>query len=110
MQMRAIAVLIGDELYNAQGHRVDEPVRAIVPHVVVERFEVTVPPALDTVEDIVAQLARIIKAAQHLDDADRSRVREFVEAARSTLLATTRLDRSDQQIFQTALHNAARQG
>ena len=121
MKMRTlIAVIRGDEIYNAHGQRIDEPraVAGIASAVAVwsddrQRHRNGVPdlidpPAMGAVEEIVAMLAQIVKLAQTLSANDQRRVREFVVAAQSTLNATTRMETGDQRVFEAALRNAAR--
>lgn len=108
--MRPLAVLIGGDLYTPQGMRIggDRPSDTRAVATAHDNYVID-PPSIGGVEEIVALLARIVKVAQGLNESDARRAREFTEAARSALYATTRLDAADQRTFQNALRNAARQ-
>ena len=105
--MRTIGVLIGNELYNANGVLLN-PEPPIESRALATRHGQEIEP-MDDVGEIVAMLARIVKVAQTMSADDQRRVRDFVEATRSTLAATTRLPGDDQRAFEMALRNAARQ-
>jgi hypothetical protein len=65
---------------------------------------VPLPPTLDA---LVQNLASILTASQHLSHDDQGRLRDFVLAAGSVMMARTRLDECDQKRFETALRDAA---
>lgn len=108
--MRPLGVLIGGELYTSQGMRMGgdrtSETRAVATSEDINLIEL---PSMDGVDEVVMMLARIVKLAQRLNATDQRRIREFVEAARATLFATTRLDSTDQQAFEAALRHAASQ-
>ncbi|UGA45661.1 hypothetical protein HU230_0006375 [Bradyrhizobium quebecense] len=108
--MRAVAVLIDGEVYSANGTRIGGGDRISETRAVttMSASPVVNPASMGGVEEIVSMLARIVKMAQGLSADDKRRVREFVEAARSTLFATTRLDATDQRVFEMALCSVAR--
>jgi hypothetical protein len=60
------------------------------------------------VDQIVVYLSQVVALAQPLSEDDRRRVRQFVYGASNVLEATTRMPKSDQQIFEVALRDAAR--
>ena len=101
-----ILTIIGNEIYGSNGMLLNpEPSKS---RALVTRYAHEIE-LVDDVAEIVTMLARIVKLAQALTVNDQRRVREFVEATRSTLAATTRLPGDDQRAFETALRWAARQ-
>lgn len=110
MDVRNIAVLVDGKLYGPEGYRISPEVseaRAVTTIETVSRANEDAPP-MSPIDEVVAMLARIVKLAQAMPQADQRKTRNFVEAARSTLQATTCLDPVEQQKFQTALRTAAR--
>ena len=108
--MRPLAVLVGGELYTPQGIGIggdrSSDTRAIA---TAHDNYVIDPRSMGGVDEIVGLLARVVKLAQTLNANDARRAREIMEAAKSAIYATTRLDRDDQQAFEMALRQAARQ-
>jgi hypothetical protein len=59
------------------------------------------------VDEVVTLLAQVVFLAQSLDADDQRRVRDFVHACSSTLMATTYLPSADQRAYENALRAAA---
>jgi hypothetical protein len=59
------------------------------------------------VDRIVTVLSELVLRAQSMSEKDQRRVRDFVAAAQSMLSATTCLPKSEQQLFEAALRDAA---
>ncbi|UGA46134.1 hypothetical protein HU230_0008895 [Bradyrhizobium quebecense] len=55
------------------------------------------------VDRIVGHLGQVVRLARNLSEGDARRVRAFVHAASSALLATTYLPKSDQALFEHSL-------
>jgi|tagenome__1003787_1003787.scaffolds.fasta_scaffold20694482_3 hypothetical protein len=108
--MRPLVLLIGDEIYTPQGTRIGgdrcSETRAVA--TALDNCEID-PRSMGTVEEIVILLARAARLAQGLNADDARRARDFFEAARSLLHASTRLPADDQGLFEAALRNSARQ-
>ncbi|WP_426525657.1 hypothetical protein [Bradyrhizobium sp. McL0615] len=114
-----IGVLGVDGLVSVGGEVIARPAAAPVPApAVVQPSAVEVVPyrqrrndvaVLDRVDEITALFARALKLTVTLSREDQQRVRNIMEATRSTLYATTYLDRPDQAKFEQALRNAARE-
>jgi len=103
--MRAIATIIDGVAYSPEGIRLSperEPARAVT---VQEPPRRNVAP-LDPLDKYNEHLAAAIRIAQDLSPQDQQRASEFMEAARATLTATTRLKAAELRKWQTALRNA----
>lgn len=100
-----LGVIIGNELYNSQGLRINQPVsdtsRAVAVNDGGPSHALQPAPLMDEIDEIVSLLARATKLAQGLSAADQRRVRDFFHA--SLLHATTSLPQEDQSRFQNAL-------
>jgi hypothetical protein len=113
--MRAIAIFRDGQLISAEGELiseaprpVSEPSRAVAAPVWHERTRE--PPRnvkpLDVLDRYNEHLAAAIRLAQDMSPEDQQRASEFMEAARATLTATTRLKAAELRKWQAALRNA----
>jgi hypothetical protein len=100
--MRVLGVVIDDELYSPQGHRLS-PSRAPA---IVEPEPPRAVRHLDPIDEFNAHLAQAIRVAQAMTEHDKRRASEFMEAARGMLTAVTRLKPDEQRRFEQALRNA----
>lgn len=60
------------------------------------------------VDQIVEHLSCVVVLAQKLSEQDMRRAREFARVTHAVLTGTTCLPKSDQQLFQDAIRDAAR--
>jgi hypothetical protein len=66
--------------------------------------------SMSEVDQIAGLLGQIVMRTKSLSDKDRARVREFIRMTQAVLTATTCLPEQDQQTFEAALRDAARNG
>jgi hypothetical protein len=105
----AIAVIdfSNGEVTNARGDVVHQA-RAVAAPVSQAVAPATVQ-HLDAIDEFNAHIARAIRTAQGMSDADKRRASEFMEAARGMLTAVTRLSSGEQRRFENAMRSAARE-
>ena len=102
----AHVTIIGDEVYDARGMRVNEVAASETRAVAVPDREPAQVTPMDPIDEFNGLLARAIPIAHGMNDKDQRRASEFMEAARALLTATTRLPTNEQRRFEAALRNA----
>lgn len=98
--MRPIATIIDGVAYSPEGVRLSperEPTQAPEPPRNIK--------PLDALDRYNEHLAAAIRLAQDMSEEDQRRASEFMEAARATLTATTRLKSTELRKWQNALRN-----
>ena len=101
--MRAIATIIDGEIYSPAGVNINPERETRAVAAPVSRIEPRNIAPLDPLDEFNAHLAAAIRIAQSLSERDQQRASNFMEAARATLSACTRLESSEQRKWEAAL-------
>jgi hypothetical protein len=94
--MRQIAVFRDGMLLSPEGEVIND----------VAQLTGSAVTALDPIDQFNAHLAQAIRLAQAMNESDKARASEVMEAARGALTMVTRLSSSEQKRFEAALRNA----